>query len=108
VNIYAFDVDDTLDISNGPVIVAALRELAAEHIVGICGNWALFIQRVPDWHHIVGFVGPMLMTKADFLRQLRVYVLADRYVMVGNAGPDDTAAHDAGWEFISEQEFAHE
>ena len=39
--IYAFDVDDTLEVSGGPVSIVSVGSLKAEgHIVGLNGNWA--------------------------------------------------------------------
>ena len=39
--IYAFDVDDTLEVSSGPVSILSVGSLKAEgHIVGLNGNWA--------------------------------------------------------------------
>src|SRR5260370_7274869 len=83
-NIYAFDVDETLEVSAGPIQITKLRELAKEHIVGLCGNWALFVNAVRDWHTFISFVGPMEMTKEAFLEQLATHVKADNYFMVGN------------------------
>jgi hypothetical protein len=113
-DLYAFDVDETLEVSGGPVPVAALRKLRDEgHIVGLCGNWAVFVRAVPEWHRIVSFVGPLQLSKADFLIQLRRYIQAGDYVMVGNdprtgwgASADREAAELAGWRFIREAEFA--
>jgi hypothetical protein len=113
--VYAFDVDHTLELSAGPIPIDSMRKLAAEgHIVGLCGNWALITQSVPDWHRFISFVGPMAMTKADFLGQLRLHVGAADYVMVGNSprysdaglSDDEGAAALAGWRFIQEQAFA--
>lgn len=113
--VYAFDVDHTLELSAGPIPIDSMRKLAAEgHIVGLCGNWALITQSVPDWHRFISFVGPMAMTKAEFLGQLRLFVKAEDYVMVGNApgysgvgvSDDEGAASRARWRFIQEQAFA--
>jgi hypothetical protein len=112
--VYAFDVDDTLEVSNGPVPVAALRALReAGHVVGLCGNWAVFVRATPDWHRIVSFVGPLGSSKADFLVQLRLHVAASGYLMVGNDpatgwgnSADREAAEEAGWQFIREADFA--
>jgi hypothetical protein len=112
--VYAFDIDETLEISNGPIPVAALRALREEgHIVGLCGNWAAFVRAVPDWHRIASFVGPLGLTKAEFLDQLRFHVQASEYVMVGNDpatgwgnSPDREAAEQARWRFIRENDFA--
>jgi hypothetical protein len=41
--VYAFDVDETLEVSNGPVKLLDLAKLREQgHIVGLCGNWAAF------------------------------------------------------------------
>jgi hypothetical protein len=112
--LYAFDVDDTLEVSQGPVTVAALRELVEQgHVVGLCGNWAVLVRAVADWHRVVSFLGPLGISKAEFLVQLRLHVPATDYVMVGNdpptgrgSSPDRSAADEAGWRFISEVEFA--
>jgi hypothetical protein len=113
--LYAFDVDETLEISDGPISVEALRELRQQgHIIGLCGNWALFVRAVPAWHQLVSFVGPIqVSSKADFLGQLRMYIRARHYIMVGNDpttgwgnSPDREAAEQAGWRFIREAEFA--
>jgi hypothetical protein len=127
--LYSIDVDETLEISRGPVSIQSLRDLKASgQIVGLCGNWALFCQRVPDWHNIVSFVncglvqfeyqGQIIGDKAWFLRNLQTYVRADEYIHVGNClneknslgficGSDDKgAAEKAGWRFIKEDDFA--
>ena len=83
--LYAFDVDDTLDVSRGPVVTESLRALRDEgHIVGLCGNWAMFVRAIPDWHRVVSFLGPFDVSKAEFLIQLRTYVPASDFIMVGN------------------------
>jgi hypothetical protein len=111
--VYAFDVDDTLELSAGPVKMADLVALrAAGHIVGLCGNWAIVTMHYPEWHRVCSFVGPCGIEKDEFLRQLRRYVPARDYVMVGNilgvsgASDDQSAAERAGWRFIQERDFA--
>jgi hypothetical protein len=111
--IYAFDVDDTLEVSGGPVSIVSIRSLRPEgHIVGLNGNWAVVVQSVPLWYRIFSFIGPMEMSKDIFLNQLRTYIPADDYVMVGNikgvsgASDDKGAANLAGWRFIKESDFA--
>ena len=111
--LYAFDVDDTLEISNGPVRLEAMQALRnSGQIVGLCGNWGLFTRSVPNWYDRVSFIGPMRLTKADYLIELRTYVSAESYVMVGNdprifgRSDDATAAREAGFRFIREFEFA--
>ena len=40
--VYAFDVDETLEVSKGPVKLFDLVTLREHgHIVGLCGNWAM-------------------------------------------------------------------
>ncbi len=83
--VYAFDVDETLEVSKGPVKLFDLVKLREHgHIVGLCGNWAMVTLHYPDWHHICSFVGPCGIQKHDFLRQLRQYIPGHDYVMVGN------------------------
>jgi hypothetical protein len=54
----------------------------------------------------------MDMSKHAFLSQIKTYVRADDYVMVGNvlgvsgASDDQGAATLAGWRFIKETDFA--
>jgi len=111
--IYAFDVDDTLEVSGGPVSIESVRSLKSEgHIIGLNGNWAVVVRSAPQWHRIFSFIGPMDMSKDTFLNQLRRYIRADDYVMVGNikgvsgASDDEGAANLAGWRFIKESAFA--
>ena len=110
--VYAFDIDDTLDVSDGPIAVDLLRELRNRgYIIGLCGNWAVFVQAVPDWHEFISFIGPMSMTKEEFLTQIKSYIPCSRYVLVGNikgvsgASDDEGAARKANWEFVKESEF---
>ena len=111
--IYAFDVDDTLEVSGGPISIVSVGGLTAQgHIVGLNGNWAVVVQTVPVWHRIFSFIGPMEMSKDIFLNQLKTYIRADDYIMVGNvkgvsgASDDEGAADLAGWRFLKESDFA--
>lgn len=116
--VYAFDVDETLEISNGPVTLAMVQELRDQgHIVGICGNMQV-ICRVPDWHHRISFLGQGFLPKHLFLHGLKINIPAEDYVMVGNikgrvnslgvttnSNCSEEAAI-AGWRFIVEDDFA--
>jgi hypothetical protein len=85
--VYAFDVDETLYISQGPVQWEALVALRAEgHVLGLCGNWAAVTLQVPEWHRVLSFIGPGLIgtDKAYFLATIKQYVPAEEHVMVGN------------------------
>jgi hypothetical protein len=70
------------------------------------------VQTVQSWHRIFSFIGPMEMSKEIFLKQLKTYIRADDYIMVGNikgvsgASDDQGAADLAGWRFIKESDFA--
>jgi hypothetical protein len=116
--IYAFDVDHTLEVSQGPITWASVKQLVEEgHIVGLNGNWAVVTNRVWGWWLHVSFLGPMGATKEQFLRELQTYIPAEEYIMVGNdhvdpkwgtgfVSMDGQAARDAGWRFICEDDFA--
>ena len=111
--LYMFDVDDTLDVSGGPVSLDQLAELRqAGHILGLCGNWSVVTRTVKDWHRLFSVIGPVSATKEEFLRQIAENVPADEYVMVGNilgvtgASDDQGSAQSAGWRFIQESDFA--
>lgn len=110
--VYAFDVDETLEISAGPIRLDALMALRVEgHIVGICGNMGAFC-RISGWQHLASFLGQGPLPKDAFLANLRVNIPADDYVMVGNilgvsgASDDQGAALRANWRFIKESDFA--
>ena len=66
----------------------------------------------PGWHKLFSFLGPLSMTKLEFLKHIAQWVPADEYVMVGNEGnipgqsQDSEAARLAGWRFIREVNFA--
>ncbi len=108
-----FDVDDTLEVSGGPVSLDQLAELRrAGHILGLCGNWSVVTRAVKDWHRLFSLIGPVSATKEEFLRQIAENVPADEYVLVGNilgvtgASDDQGSAQAAGWRFILEADFA--
>ena len=114
--ICAFDVDGTLEVSGGPVSIVSVGSLKAEgHIVGLNGNWAggssIGAAVAPHFQlHC-----PMEMSKDIFLDQLKTYIPADDYIVVGNiksetsgvsgASDDEGVANLAGWRFIKESDF---
>ena len=127
IKVYAFDVDETLEVSGGPVTLASLMDLrVAGHIVGLCGNLNAFCSRVNGWQHLISFTlnfdtwpvigGSMgsILSKDVWLRVFRqtTFPLADDYVLVGNIlgvsgdSDDQGAAERAGWRFLSERDFA--
>lgn len=112
--VFAFDVDETLDISNGPIPTSTVKTLYDLHnIVGICGNWSHFVRVVPDWNKCVSFIGQFYgyTSKEVFLQHLKNAIAADEYIMVGNDpahfgnSNDIEAARLAGWRFIREDQF---
>ena len=129
--IYAFDVDECLETSNGPVTVQMLRDLHEEgHVVGICGNLSALLPKVADWHRFISFTLNLdfglpaylgwLVPKAIWLHcfQHTAFPGAEEYIMVGNVfgemnslgmvcgSRDNEAAAAAGWRFIRESDFA--
>lgn len=126
---YAFDVDECLETSNGPVTVQMLKDLRAQgHVLGICGNLSAFIPKIPDWHTFISFTtnfdfGPYiggLIPKEIWLHCFQHIACPgmEEYVMVGNVfgetnslgfkcgSHDNEAAAKAGWRFIREDDFA--
>jgi len=93
-----------------PATLVVLRR--AGHVLGLCGNWVVVTATVPRWHRLFSFIGPMEMSKASFLAQVKRHCAADDYVMIGNdplvfgQSPDREAAEQAGWRFLREAEFA--
>lgn len=113
--VYAFDCDDTLWVSNGPVQRAALEGLIAQgNVVGLCGNWPVFVNSREvgqDWRHLISFLtpNPLGQAKAVALATLSAHIPAEEHVFVGNIDRghnDQKAAKTAGWRFIKEDDFA--
>jgi hypothetical protein len=107
-SVYAFDVDETLEISGGPVPLALMKALKREgHIVGICGNWYLFVREVGDWPQFVSFIGPTNgVDKPTFLKEIKAFIEGEYHILVGNEPKDLVAAQAAGWGFVPEQAYA--
>lgn len=110
--VYLFDVDETLEISGGPVKLQALMDLRiAGHAVGLNGNWAALVSKTPGWQHLISFFNVGL-PKDAYIAELRRWIAAEEFVMVGNilgvsGGSDDYgAAQRAGIRFIKESDFA--
>ena len=110
--IYAFDVDHTLECSNGPIGNTSLWDLYHDgHVLGLCGNYAVAVDGIHDWNRLFSFIGPMGMTKAEFLIQLKTYIRSEEVVMVGNdeegLSEDGSAARESGVRFIKEIDFSN-
>ena len=118
-SVFAFDVDETIEISRGPVTLQMMADLRYQgHIVGLCGNWGLFCQVVSNWHQFVSFIN-LGLPKHEWLIHFRqILPHYDDYVLVGNVpgaknrlgvvcGSDDIgAARAASWRFLKEDDFA--
>jgi hypothetical protein len=121
---FAFDVDETLVCSAGPIPWEALVELKQQgHVVGLCGNLKGVFKNVPNWWETISFtlnqdIGPLngghLPPKDLWLRAWREIDCPglDDYVLVGNekgvtGGSDDKgSAERSGWRFLHEHAFA--
>lgn len=119
--VYAFDVDDTLEVSKGPIKMQQLMDLRVDgHIVGLCGN-VVPVLSVDGWEHLISFFN-VGMPKDAYLNEVKRFVRADDYVFVGNVGPIDSAylkvpqtggsddmgaAMRSSWRFINEADFAN-
>lgn len=116
--VFAFDVDETLWLSRGPVTLDMIKELRDQgHIVGICGNMGVWCS-FPDWHKYCSFIGQGMVPKHYFLHNLKQNIKADDYILVGNVfgalnslgvlcmSPDSSEAQMAQWRFIKEDDFA--
>ena len=81
------------------------------HIVGLIGNWGVFVQQVGGWQRLVSFFN-LGVPKAEYMVHFARYVPAEEYVMVGNilgvsgSSDDQGEAARAGWRFIREADFA--
>lgn len=118
--IYAFDIDETIEVSNGPVTLQMMMDLRVQgHIVGLIGNWGLFVSKVPGWQHLVSFLSLGDRPKHVIMQQLEMYVPCEERILVGNTFGQDNGmgfigqSHDseeaqiAGWRFIREIDFAN-
>ena len=102
-----------MEISQGPVTFASIVELRNQgHIVGLCGNFAVVTMNINGWHTLFSFIGPQGIPKEHMLANIKQYVPAEEYVMVGNvlgvsgASDDQGAAERSGFRFIKESDFA--
>lgn len=110
--VYAFDVDDTLEVSGGPVKISSIVEIKSERtLILLAGNWAVVTSQVHNWQYL--FSGMNVgIAKEVFLAEIKKYIQSNEYIMVGNVkngthkSDDKGAAGTAGWRFISEQQFA--
>jgi hypothetical protein len=114
--VISFDVDDTLDISNGPVPLEDLRVLKMQgHIIGVNGNWGRFLDAVKDWAELISFYGPKEgSTNGKVFTLMKAkhdWPFAEQYIFVGNVpawfnrpvSNDIEAAVAANWTFIPER-----
>ena len=115
---FAFDIDETLTISGGPIKPKVIQILHHHgHITGLCGNWSLYVEKIPSWHDHLSFIGQFYgyTSKEVFLSQIKSAIsrsgTCQRFIMVGNDpahfgnSNDIEAARLAGWEFVREDQF---
>lgn len=110
--IYLFDVDETLEISGGPVTFQSIIDLKAQgNIVGLCGNWGLITRNTRGWENLFSLIN-IGAEKVAFMQHILRYIPAEDYIMVGNRkgglSPDDEELTRlaGGWRFIAEKDFA--
>jgi hypothetical protein len=112
-NIYMFDVDETLEIPGGPVKMLQLYNLnkIGKHYVGLCGNWLAVTNVVQNWSEFIQFLSIDARCKHTYLAEVKRCFPAEHYVFVGNERPTGTLVSDrleaiqAGWEFIEARDF---
>lgn len=99
--IISFDVDDTLDISNGPIPSERVRQLKeAGFVVGFNGNHELARLRLGDGFDF--YEGG----KAETLLKLnRLHPDAVLKIHVGDSPLDQEAARLAGWIYVRPEDF---
>jgi len=93
--IIAFDVDSTLEIGGGRILISYLLDLKrAGVVVGVVGNWQLAIKHVKG----LDFYQAGIPSQAEILKAIgegKVYKL-----YVGDLESDRLDAERAGWNFI--------
>lgn len=101
--IIAFDVDGTLEISNGRIPIKHLFDLKeAGFIVGVVGNWKLAIEHIKG----LDFYQAGIPNKAEILRALGKGKAFKLYV--GDTEEDRRQSRIAGWNFIHVSEYVFE
>lgn len=107
-----FDVDETLEITGGPVKFTQLINLHSQgHIIGLCGNFAAVTLNTTGWHHLFSLIKITGGRKHEWLTAVKKYIPADRYIMIGNTNPQNSPYSDreeaqlANWEYIEEKQF---
>lgn len=110
--VYAFDVDETLESSGGPISTSELKRLRdAGHIVGIIGNTFGYINKVIDWHKTITFFNITYTFKHVQLIYIKQKIKAQEYIFIGNTTPsnspysDRTEAEQAQWTFIDANDY---
>ncbi len=99
--IVSFDVDNTLDISDGPIPSERVRQLKeAGFIVGFNGNYELARRFLGD-----GFDFYECGKAETLLRLNRLYPDAVLRIHVGDSPIDQEAARLAGWIYVRPEDF---
>jgi len=83
--VYAFDVDETLEVSAGPIKIQSLVELYEEgHCVGICGNWAQLIRSAVGWNTVISFLGPITWIPEGIDIKVKILKAKNRLLVLQN------------------------
>lgn len=100
--VYVFDVDGTLEISEGPIKLERLRELKSEGIIiYIVGNYrylATFTTEFPNGN-------PKNLPKPEALKELAQKLSPEEKIYVADTPGDEQAALAAGYRFCYAREF---
>ncbi|MEM4154981.1 MAG: HAD family hydrolase [Candidatus Caldarchaeum sp.] len=108
--IIAVDVDGTLDVGDppGPVSVLSLANIVKKHVpsvVIVSDSYEKVWNRVD----LLGYIIPVCAItggKAARLKAIRnEYPAEGRYILVGNSPDDAEAAREAGYEYMTPQQF---
>lgn len=96
--IIAFDCDGTLEISKGPVLLHALKQLQRSGWrVGICGNWQLVKRHIDSLDFYTGEPKAHNLKEMGYDFQTKIFV--------GDSAGDEQAAKEVNWQFIYAKDF---
>ncbi|MEM1944138.1 MAG: HAD family hydrolase [Nitrososphaerota archaeon] len=108
--IIAVDVDGTLEVGDppGPISVLTLANIARRKypsVIIVSDSY----QKVWNRVDMLGYMIPVCAItggKAERLKAIRrEYPMEDRYIMVGDSPDDAEAAREAGYEYMTPQQF---
>ena len=98
--VYVFDVDGTLEISEGPVKLEVLRKLKG--YVFIIGNYGKLAETTTEFPN----GNPEGLLKVEALKRLgSKFAPQEKKIYVGDLPSDKEAAEKAGWNFCYAKDF---